>query len=269
MRRPGSKDAGRRWLALIHLTLLTGCAVTPLTNKIPVGEEPFVIGVGEGPDSMTDLYAASAAGGAFARLTFNRLVESAPRLSASGTAVAYLRRDPEGAGEPELVVLNLLNGAERRAPIAPGVGAPHGIGWRAKDAGLALSSDSGTYGMAAPPAAAALLRLHGADSAAADSVTGVALGEPVAAMVTPCAGGGLCVRTAAGTTAPLDSTGHGAVRWGNDSVGYFTARGFEVRPLTGGVARRPVWTSAPSRLRDLTYHRGAQLTTATGVSGSR
>lgn len=256
-------------MALIHLSLLTGCSVTPLTNKIPVGEEPFVIGVGEGPDSMTDLYAAPAAGGAFARLTFNRLVESAPRLSGGGTAVAFLRRDRDGAAEPELVVLNLLNGAERRVSLDADLGVPRRVGWRREDAGLALSSDSGTFGLPPPPAVPTLLRLHGADSAAADSVTGVALGEPVAAMVTGCAGGGLCVRTVAGTTAPLDSAAHGPVRWGNDSVGYFTGRGFEVRPLAGGVARRPVWTSAPSRLRDLTYHRGAQLTTATGVSGIR
>ena len=45
------------------LTLLGGCSVTPLTNKISVGEEPFVLAIGEGPDGMTDLYAAPAHGG--------------------------------------------------------------------------------------------------------------------------------------------------------------------------------------------------------------
>ena len=41
------------WLTLA----LAGCGVTPLTNRINIGQEPFVIGVGEGSDGFSDLYA--------------------------------------------------------------------------------------------------------------------------------------------------------------------------------------------------------------------
>ena len=36
-------------LLTAHCLLLTGCSVTPLTNKIAVGEEALVVAVGEGP----------------------------------------------------------------------------------------------------------------------------------------------------------------------------------------------------------------------------
>ena len=51
-----------RLLLTCHLSLLTNCSITPLTNKIRVGEEPFVIVVGEGRDGETDLFAAPAGG---------------------------------------------------------------------------------------------------------------------------------------------------------------------------------------------------------------
>jgi hypothetical protein len=90
-----------------HLSLLlalTACAVTPLSRRIRVGEEPFVIGIGEGSDSMTDLFAAPAGGGEFLRLTFTRAEERLPR-SPEGPR----RSSAGGAGNPRwvLVVLDL------------------------------------------------------------------------------------------------------------------------------------------------------------------
>jgi hypothetical protein len=246
------------------LTLLSGCSVTPLTNKIEVGEEAFVVAVGEGSDGMTDLYAAPAGGGAFLRLTFNRPVESSPRLSASGRLLVYLRRTEAEAGASDVVVLDLTNGAEERVALPRKGGAPTAVAWFERDSRLAVRTDSGLYGFAAPSAAAVPTRLQGADSARADSALGVPLGAPIAAMVVSCAApevagrrvparGGLCVRTAGDEIAPLDSLGRDPVRWGADSVGYFTPAGFEVRPLAGGRSRRPEWGGAPARLRDLTY----------------
>ena len=75
----------RKWVRLTsHVSLLTGltaCAVTPLSNRIRVGEEPFVIGVGEGSDAMTDLFAAPAGGGAFAVASY--LVDTVRKASAA------------------------------------------------------------------------------------------------------------------------------------------------------------------------------------------
>ena len=243
----------RLFLLTVDCSLLTGCSVTPLTNKISVGEEAFVLAVGEGPDGMTDLFAAPAHGGAFARLSFNRMVESAPRLSEGGRMVAYLRRAPGAAEPPEVVVLDLGNGAEERVALPREAGSPAAVAWLPNNSRIAVRADSGLFGFAPPSAAAVPARLHGADSARADSALGVPLGSPVAAMVVACDGGGLCVRTADAAVSPLDRGGHGAVRWGADSVGYFTGAGFEVRPLAGGRSRHPEWSGAPAHLRELTY----------------
>jgi hypothetical protein len=250
---PFRRSAFPAFRLCIIASFCTACTVTPLTNRIAVGEEPFVVGVGEGEDGMTDLYAALAHGGAFVRLTFNRMVESAPRLAASGRLVAYLRRSAAGSGAADVVVLDLGNGAERRVALPHEAGAPAAVAWLEGDARIAVRTDSGLYGFAAPSAAAVPTRLRGADSATADSALGVPLGDPVAAMAVPCGSGDLCVRTADTALAPLEAGARGAVRWGADSVGYFTAAGFEVRPLAGGHSRHPAWTGAPSRLRELTY----------------
>ena len=99
-----------------YLAAAAACTVTPLTNKINIGEEAFVIGVGEGPDSLTDLFAAPAGNGAFARLTFNRTEEHLPRLSPDGLRVAYLRRAP-GESQWSLVILDLLSNAEQTSTV--------------------------------------------------------------------------------------------------------------------------------------------------------
>ncbi|HEV8357908.1 MAG TPA: hypothetical protein VGQ17_14245 [Gemmatimonadales bacterium] len=245
--------------------LLTSCSVTPLTNKIEVGQEAFVVAVGEGSDGMTDLYAAPAGGGGFVRLSYTRMVESLPRLSASGRGVAFLRRAAGQERPTEIVVMNLESGGERRVRLPVEAGGAMAVAWLPGDAALAVRAGSGLYRFAAPPAAPALTRLRGADSARADSALGVALGTPVAAMAVSCAApevagrtvapaaGGICVRTAGEEIAPLDSLGRDPVRWGADSVGYFTPAGFEVRPLAGGRSRRPEWSGAPARLRELSY----------------
>jgi hypothetical protein len=63
---PGTTDA--RPVSSGPLSAHRACAChDPLTNRIKIGDEAFVIGVGEGPDGQTDLYAAPAGGGAFTR----------------------------------------------------------------------------------------------------------------------------------------------------------------------------------------------------------
>jgi hypothetical protein len=95
-----------------------------------------------------------------------------------------------------------------------------------------------------------------AQQPAADSATRELLGDPPAAMVGECAAGELCIAAANGDTSRLGPGDSGAIRWGGDSLGYFTPRGFEVRPLSTGSSRRPDWSGKPAALRSLTHHPG-------------
>jgi hypothetical protein len=241
------------------------CNVTPLTNRIAVGEDAFVIGVGEGPDSLTDLFAAPAGGGNFVRLTFNRAEERGPRLGPDGTRVAYLRRS---IGSPvwSLVILDLQNNAEQSEPLPAGAGEPLELGWG--EAGKTVIVHAGGYfSTEAPPAPVQLVPVGSGALAAAASATRERLGPGDEGVVRSC-GTELCVVVGDSVT-PLGAGRTGAIRWGADSIGYFADEAFEVRPLGGGHPRRPAWKDLPARLRQLSYHAGAQVTTRTGVSGRR
>lgn len=241
-----------RLAALLGLT--SSCAsVTPLTNKIRVGEEPFVIGVGEGADGQTDLYAAPARGGSFVRLTFTRSEERFPRLSPTGTRVAFLRRSAAGEGPWSLVVLDLLTNRESTSPFPRAGGEPVALGW-SRD-GNALVVRGAGYLMTPAPPGTLWLRGVPLDSIGwADSATAELLGEPAAARIAPCPGG-FCAISAERDTTRLGGV-TGPIRWGKDSVGYFVESRWEIRPLAGGRTRSPEWSGVPSHLRELTYHAG-------------
>jgi len=242
--------------------LATACSVTPLTNKINVGEDPFVIGVGEGPDSLTDLFAAPAGGGAFVRLTFNRAEEQSPKLSPDGLAVAYLRHS-KGGTDWSLVLLDLVRNTEHSAPIPEAAGKPVGLGW--SPAGDRLVVQTAHYLATRVPGP---IVLEPIDSIPGDSLLRERLGADRQGMIRGCAnGGGQCVVVGDAVT-PLGAERTGVIRWGDDSLGYFEGEVFEVRPLAAGHARKPAWTGLPAHLRELTYHEG-QVTTRTGVSGRR
>lgn len=251
--------------------LLTACAVTPLTNKIRVGEEPFVVLVGEGPDRETDLFAAPAGGGAFARLTFNRAIESAPALAPKGILLAYVRESGGAQPKREVVVHNLVTNGEGVIPLPASSGAPSRLGWSGDGSSLFVRTEGGTFrslGAAGPAEPVS------ADWAArADTALAVLVGEPAFGEVIGCTGGGggLCVRAASGENTPLAPDGRDPFRWGGDSIAYVRQGTIEIRPLSAGRPRRPVWKEAPANLRSPTYHpgRGAQLPRATGLSGER
>lgn len=251
----------RRWgrLAVGFLGLVAvaaGCTVTPLTNKLEPGEDPIVIGVGEGRDGQTDLFAAAASGGPFFRLTFSRPIEAMPALSPAGTAVAFLRaRSPSDTTHWELVVLNLLTAGERSTPLPDGIGRPAALGWSRNGDRLYVNGGA-ALATAAPPARLALVAVAAAQAAEADSATRVLLGEPPFAAIAAC-GGGPCAVSRGGDTTRFDPDVRAAFRWGADSVGLVRDGAIEVRPLGGGRPRRPAWSALPERLRDLTYHAGA------------
>lgn len=250
----------RAWTPL--LALLAACVVTPLTNKINVGEDPFVIGVGEGPDSLTDLFAVPAGGGAFVRLTFNRAEEQSPKLSPDGLVVAYLRHS-KGGTDWSLVLLDLVRNTEHSAAIPATAGVPVGLGW--SPAGDRLVVQAGRYLTTRAPGP---ILLEPIDSVPGDSLVRERLGPDRQGVIRACPGGrGLCVVVGDAVT-PLGAERTGVIRWGADSLGYFEGETFEVRPLAAGYARKPAWTGLPSHLRELTYHEG-QVTTRTGVSGRR
>lgn len=251
-----------------YLAAITACGVSPLTNKIKVGEEPFVVVVGEGPDSLTDLYAAPAGGGRFIRLTFNRPEERFPRLSPDGSMVAFLRARSGIKGPPwSLVVLDLRSSAESAGPVPEGVGEPDRLGWTRDGRGIVVSAGGFLITPVLPDQVK--LRPVTTDSVAlADSLSREVLGEPPRGMIRECPNGGLCVVAERGEVTRLDTTATGAVRWSADSLGYFLPGGFEVRPLGGGRPRRPAWIGSPARIRQLTHHPGAPRTGG-GPSGIR
>lgn len=244
--------------AVAAALLLTACGATPLSNRIAPGSDPFVIGVGESPDGATDLYAVSAGNGAFTRLTFTRPEEKNPRLSPAGTSVAFFRRPPGGGPAWSLVVLNLLSSGERETAVgAEGGKGEMALGWSPDGRSIVVRDARGVlYRTGAPPAPLRLEPVPPDSTAAADSALRELLGEPPRGEVRPCPTGGLCLVAATGEATPLGAGVTGAIRWGGDSVGYFVPGGFEVLPLGGGRSRRPVWSDAPPRLRELTYHPG-------------
>jgi hypothetical protein len=245
-----------RFLSSFGGACLVGCAVTPLTNKIEPGEEPFLVVVGEGPDGQTDLFAASSAGGTFHRLTFSRPRESFARLSPAGTAVAFVRtRSVSDTTGLELVVLDLLTHLEKRAPLPAGAGRPEAVGW--SPAGDQVFVRAGGYlASPSPPADLKLVTVTPADLAQADSATRELLGSPPFASVAACPA--ICVISAASDTTALDLDVGEAFRWGADSLGLVHDEAIEVRPLGRGRPRRPAYTAAPRGLRYVTYHPGAR-----------
>ncbi len=113
-------------VALAAVAFVSACSFSPINHRIKIGEESFIVFVGEGIDHNTDLFAVPANGGSVAQITFTPLVEKGPRLSPTGEVVAFLRMRDTIPGTPRNVVLmNLLSGGEAAVALPADAGAPH------------------------------------------------------------------------------------------------------------------------------------------------
>ncbi|HEY3935573.1 MAG TPA: hypothetical protein VGL65_13260 [Gemmatimonadales bacterium] len=241
---------------IVAAAAFSACSFSPLAHRIDVGQEPFVIFVGEGIDHHTDLFAAPAGGGEVAQLTFTALIERHPRLSPSGDVVAFIRmRDTLPGTQHDVVAMNLLSGGEMTIALPAAAGQADDLAWSG-DTVLYVRTDHGVWRAAAPPAHGDATPVIAPDSARADSVLSVWLGQPRFARVVNCSTAGLCIIGPKGDTGLLAPQGRDAIRWGDDSVAWFEDGAVMVRSLGPGRERRVNWRSIPDHPRDGTYAPG-------------
>ncbi len=234
--------------------------MSPLQNRIEVGQESYAVFVADGEGKQGDLYAVRTAGGPVFPITYTLVDESAPALSPDGTTLAFLRvRSSADTAGRSVWVMNLLNGSERELPALE-VRNPRRIAWSHDGAVLFVGSAEGNYRVPAPPAKPDPTALSAADVTEADSALGVWLGQPAFARAIECAptersggGRGLCLLESGGATSELAENGRDPSRWGSDSLGYFVAGDFLIRPLGAGVMRSLGWSPRPAHPRQLAY----------------
>ena len=245
-----------RHVAAIMLlgSVVAACNLSPLSTRIKVGEEPIVVFIGEGVDGNTDLFVVPASGGSIMQLTFTPLHESMPRLNTRGDIVAFLRaRDSAATTPTEVVIMNMLNGAERALDLPDGAGRATAIAWGPDSNSLYVRSATGRWRMATPPAPPLSVEARGSEAITADSVFELWVGEPRFARVIPCAGGGVCAVGPRVETTVLSPLGRDPLRWGADSVAWFEGDGMVIRGIGPGTVRRMLWKRPPAHPRDGSY----------------
>lgn len=243
---------------MVGLAALAGCqGVSPLSNRIAVGEEPIVVLVGTGTDGYIDLFAGSPGGGVLHRLTFTRDREASPAMHPGGATVAFLRHGAQGADSTTwVVVMNLVNAAEREAALPATLGRVSRVGWSHDGTWLYIRGSAGLAATPAPPARleVRMLAATDPDHAAADSATTILLGDPAFARVVPCAGAPLaCIEVDTLPPQRLDVPLDGVFPWGGDSVATIVRDEVRVRWLGGGRPRLVAWTATPLGLREGSY----------------
>jgi len=206
----------------------------------------------DGEGDVGDLFAVRVSGGAVYPVTYTRLHETGPALSPSGIMLAYLRGGGVGdTGDDRVVVMNLLNGAERILYHATPGQEPLAVAWHPGEPVLYISTTGGILQAAAPPATSPVRQAQ--DQAVADSALSILLGSPPFASVTFCSTGvSLCVRSNTGDAQPLGENVDEAMRWGGDSLAYFSNGSLHIRPLGSGRSRRLRWSDAPPNPRKAT-----------------
>jgi hypothetical protein len=238
----------------LTLLLLACGTLPPLRGKIDVGRESYAVFVG-GSGLKGDLYAVRASGGSAYPLTFTAVAELRPALSPGGTDVAFLRGLSLRDSTPATVwVMNLLNGAERELRLPKDAGAPKRVGWSSDGSSLVVETGVDLYRLDAPPQKPDARVVPAAERAAAESSLAVLLGDPAFARVVPCKRSeDLCVVPRSGRPGILAQAASDPVRWGSDSVAFFTGELLQIRPLAKGRPRLLNWSEVPARPRQPTF----------------
>ncbi len=150
------------------------------------------------------------------------------------------------------MVYDLIHGTERRGPVPAEAGPVRRLGWSRASDTVFLGADRilVTAADRIDPKTAPTDLDQPADSALAEL-----LGTPAQGRVTHC-GSEVCVVSAEGDTTRVGTDVTDAIRWGPDSLALLRASGLEVRPLTGGRPRFPLWTDIPNGFRSPSYHPG-------------
>ncbi len=245
----------KRWTsAAAAVIAVAACSFTPLTNRVDLGSDDFVVFVGEGVDGNTDLFVSLASGGSVTQLTYTGSVEMLPRLSSDGGVLAFIRARDTTAGAPRaLIVMNLLSASERRLDLPDDSGVPTALGWNADGTAVYLRAPTGTWRIAAPPAPLQMMSVTGPEMLIADTAVGTWLGAARFAEAVQCPDGGVCVTGPRGDTTKIAPQGASPLRWGADSIAWFEGDNLIVRGLGPGPARRVTWRRAPANPRDASY----------------
>jgi hypothetical protein len=202
-----------------------------------------------------DLYAVRAHGGPAYPLTFTTVSELRPALSPGGTEVAFLRGLSLRDSTPATVwVMNLLNGAERELRLPKAAGAPERVGWSPDGSSVVVQTATELYRLDAPPRKANPRLVPPEERAAADSSLAVLVGDPAFARIVRCKRPqDLCVLPRSGRPGILAQAASDPVRWGGDSVAFFTGELLQIRPLAKGRPRLLNWSEVPARPRQPTF----------------
>lgn len=255
-RRTGGQTDTRTLLWCLALMSIVACrgTLSPLSNKLKIGQESYFVFVADGEDGKGDLFASPAEGGNVFQVTFTRVDERVPALSPDGSILAFLRSRSAEDSNSSLVILNLLNGAERRTDAPAGASA---VAWSQDGTSILVRTPSGIGSTAAPPQPLALAPVSGAELAIADSAFRATFGDPPLGEVLTCSSGrGVCARLTSGDSLTLAPEGSQPVSWSSDSVAYLEGGAFVVRPLAGGRTRTIRWSTQVRNPRGLTYFPG-------------
>jgi hypothetical protein len=253
-RRRPPLAAHRSLLVLLAAGACRG-SLSPLSNRVQVGREPYVVFSADGEADVGDLFACKPAGGEVFQITFTRVDERLPALSPDGTMLAFLRaRTPEAATSQRLVVMNLLNGAERQVEL--GARYPDAIAWARDGRSLYLRVGDTLLGTGTPPASMDVKPVPAPGRPAAESLLSVLLGEPPLAEAVPCEGGGICARFGDGTRQTIAPAAAEPTRWMGDSIAYREGGQWVIRPLAGGRPRVLRVSKDLRQMRSLTVFRG-------------
>jgi len=246
---------------LLPIVGLACGTLPPLRGKIDVGRESYAVFVG-GSGAGGDLFAVRGEGGPVYQITFTPVAELRPALSPDGGSVAFFRGVSLRDSTPASVwVLNLLNGSERELRLPKAAGTPERVAWSPDGKSLVLRTSRELYRLNAPPDRPEPRAIAAEERAAAESTLVVLLGDPVFASVIPCQRPeDLCVVPRRGRPGILAQAASDPVRWGSDSVAFFTGELLQIRPLAKGRPRLLNWSEVPPRPRQLTFFPGPALT---------